>query len=1544
MAVRGSQLPSRHRALTDLRRESELLATRTDRRRLVARCLICLATASSGYPAWAQDGGDHLVPLFPSADDEVRQGFVRVINHSGRGGEVRIEAVDDEGVQFGPVTLAMDASETVHFNSTDLEEGNPEKGLSGGVGTGTGDWRLTLSSGLDVEVLSYIRTPADGFLTSMHDLVAPGEDGAHRVAIFNPGSNRDQVSRLRLINPVDEDAEVTITGTDGSGASPGDSVRLTLPAGTSRMIDAHELESGGTEFTGALGNGAGKWQLMIEADRTIHAMSLLLSPTGHLTNLSTAPANADEGVHTVPMFPAASDPLGRQGFVRVINHSAEPVAVTISAFDDTDRNFGTSQLALEANETVHFNSDDLEMGNATKGLTGGTGAGEGDWRLELKGAPDMEVLAYIRTKADGFLTAMHDTVPREGRRNRVAIFNPASNVNQESRLRLVNAGDEEVEVKITGIDGARRTSGGSATVAVPAGASSTLTAQELEAGGDGFDGELGAGTGKWQLLVESEQPITVLSLLSSPTGHLTNLSTAPSLDYAPSEGTVFDDRAVGKRIATDDEDHHSDFLTGGRFRETIGPDVYEGDYGYSRTGPNEGTLVSDYDDGDRCTARLVFRSRTAGTSAYTCEGGESGELAWWIVDIPGVGGAAARTVYEVEDTIETMPTGSWFPDRTRNGSFVVSGGTVTITLDHGGFVEAGDYRYTCESDGGCSIEDRVVMSGRIVETAISDAAGKPDLVVESPSASATAPIAGSSLTVSATARNRGGGNASAVTLRFYRSSNPTVSTGDAEVGAVELRGLTASGASEQSIEITVPDESGTYYFGACADIVDGESDKRNNCSGSARVEVRSGQATVSIPDANLRAALESALGKASGARITEAELATLTTLTAQAKSIERLTGLEAAVNLTELYLGWNNVSDASPLAGLAHLKKLSLRSNAVPDLSRLGGLTDLVLLNLENNAISDLSPVSGMSELAEFYAGWNDISDPSPLADLTRLERLDLQSNHTSNLSFLTGLTNLSLLSLGFNEITDVSPLSGLTNLRELWLYGNRVSDVSPFSDLTNLGTLVLWQNAISDISPLANLVNLTWLGLGSNPVTDLSPLAGLTKLTMLALNGIEITDLSTLEPWLPLRTGLVELNLFATGISDISLLEGLVNLEWLHLGKNSISDLSPLSTMTNLGELWLMENEVASLDALADLNRLRRLRLGINDIADVSPLGGLSHLSDLDLQFNRITDIAALTRLNELSRLDLRGNALSDSSIGDHIPVLESRGASVFYDSFTVGDYNIELVLPDEFTGRHKNILDYVARRWMAVISEDLPDYEFTEGWSGTCGDQAHEIAAGERIDDLRIHIGTFEGGNAVGYGGPSLLREESHLPVVGCMAFDLTNANLLITGLHEIGHVLGFGPIWEELGFLQDKEGDTHFNGARAVAAFDEAGGANYAGAKVPVQRHEGHWRSSVFPDELMRPGGGSTLSAITVESLADLGYGVDATQADAYSLPAATVQSSSLRAFGGVAVLEDDHSGHLIQSSQIKGEMLCDPRTAREPLQVVDQQGRAVRRLGE
>ena len=492
---------------------------------------LALATGDSSSKTDEVDDTMHMVAFFPSAADSGREGSVRVINHAARSGTVEIHAVDDTGRRFGPAVLAIGARETVHFNSGDLENGNIDKGLSRATGPGDGDWRLELSSALDIEVLAYVRTE-DGFLTAMHDTVAAGETG-HRVAFFNPGSNEDQLSSLRVVNVGDAVAEITVSGVDDHGMPGSGEFGFSVSPGAARTVTARELEAGD-----GLGDGTGKWQLLVESSTEIQILNLLDSPTRHITNLSTAPDLHDGGGWTVPLFPEADDVSGREGFVRVINRSSVGGEVTVDAFDDTDWDYEPVMLSLAAGQTANFNSGDLEEGNPDKGLSGGVGAGEGAWRLALASDLDLEVLAYVRT-ADGFVTAMHDSVPARGRRHRVPVFNPASNRDQVSLLRILNPSEELATVTVTGIDGEGRSPGSQVSFTVPANTARSITAQEFETG-ENLEGALGDGAGKWQLVVDADQAIVVMSLLESPRGHLTNLSTAGSRRARTAE-EVFED-------------------------------------------------------------------------------------------------------------------------------------------------------------------------------------------------------------------------------------------------------------------------------------------------------------------------------------------------------------------------------------------------------------------------------------------------------------------------------------------------------------------------------------------------------------------------------------------------------------------------------------------------------------------------------------------------------------------------------------------------------------------------------------------------------------------------------------------------------------------------------------------------------------------------------------------------------------------------------------------------------------------------------------------
>ncbi len=118
--------------------------------------------------------------------------------------------------------------------------------------------------------------------------------------------------------------------------------------------------------------------------------------------------------------------------------------------------------------------------------------------------------------------------------------------------------------------------------------------------------------------------------------------------------------------------------------------------------------------------------------------------------------------------------------------------------------------------------------------------GSSDLTVESPSVNDNTPTTGQSFTLRATVRNQGNASSASTTLRYYRSSNATISSSDTEVGTDGVSSLSAGDTSAESISLTAPSSAGTYYYGACVESVSGESDTGNNCSSGVTVTVSGG--------------------------------------------------------------------------------------------------------------------------------------------------------------------------------------------------------------------------------------------------------------------------------------------------------------------------------------------------------------------------------------------------------------------------------------------------------------------------------------------------------------------------------------------------------------------------------------------------------------------------------------------------------------------------------------------------------------------------------
>ena len=242
--------------------------------------------------------------------------------------------------------------------------------------------------------------------------------------------------------------------------------------------------------------------------------------------------------YALPLVLAAFENSQQQSVVRIINRSGVAGNVSIEAIDDTGKHYGPVDLSIEANQTIQFTSDELELGNALNGLPVGVGNGSGHWRLDLQTDLDIQPLVYFRGM-DGFLTNIQAVVPQQivsqvatRRIYHVPSFNPGSDATNVSMLRLINPGRRTAHIQIAGLDEqGNRTPKDAVHFWLRAGEVRTLTAQQLESGdGDGgpFYGSLGDGEGTWQLFVHTTfaPTIWVMNLMVGQLQQLSNLSMA----------------------------------------------------------------------------------------------------------------------------------------------------------------------------------------------------------------------------------------------------------------------------------------------------------------------------------------------------------------------------------------------------------------------------------------------------------------------------------------------------------------------------------------------------------------------------------------------------------------------------------------------------------------------------------------------------------------------------------------------------------------------------------------------------------------------------------------------------------------------------------------------------------------------------------------------------------------------------------------------------------------------------------------------------------
>ena len=215
-------------------------------------------------------------------------------------------------------------------------------------------------------------------------------------------------------------------------------------------------------------------------------------------------------------------------------------------------------------------------------------------------------------------------------------------------------------------------------------------------------------------------------------------------------------------------------------------------------------------------------------------------------------------------------------------------------------------------------------------------------------------------------------------------------------------------------------------------------------------------------------------------------------------------------------------------------------------------------------------------------------------------------------------------------------------------------------------------------------------------------------------------------------------------------------------------------------------------------------------------------------------------------------------------------------------------------------------AAKWRTVIVGDLQRTivnsaaGLCENWIPAINETVNDIVIFARVAPIDSAGGA--NGNILGQAGPCAVNAGTRLTAYGLMEFDEFDLDALVADgsltdviVHEMGHVLGIGTLWNFNRSLLIGAGgsDPFFQGTAARTQFAAVNTATYSGQPVPVENTGGggtrdsHWREGILRSELMTGflnRGSNPLSRISVGSLQDLGYTVNLAAADGYSLTAA------------------------------------------------------------
>ena len=338
------------------------------------------------------------------------------------------------------------------------------------------------------------------------------------------------------------------------------------------------------------------------------------------------------------------------------------------------------------------------------------------------------------------------------------------------------------------------------------------------------------------------------------------------------------------------------------------------------------------------------------------------------------------------------------------------------------------------------------------------------------------------------------------------------------------------------------------------------------------------------------------------------------------------------LNISDIYID-GNVKNIEGIEKLENLKTISVENTKITDISPILKFENLYSVSLYNNNISDITSLSSrkLKDITSFF-WYNNFIDLSNNSENVKILKEEYYKDYESN-GYDIGYFTENTIEAIISQIASTQKFGKPEDYEKEVVFGdekikNKLIELG--ADLNNDGKLTR--------NELGAATQYKWDAEQNKPTAIIK-----------------------------------KLDLSGMGITDISGLEYLNNLEYLDLSNNNINDITPLSHLFNLDYLNLSNNKIEDISSLPnyainyvigniDEITTKEINLSGNKIKDISCMKNWVCLKNsssvgfsghgnpknsrqvvLDLSNNEIENADIVKDFKTLRKLNLSGNKIKD-------------------------------------------------------------------------------------------------------------------------------------------------------------------------------------------------------------------------------------------------------------------------------------------------------------